>query len=150
MAHHSALNYHRLIDISPPIAYTDIDSLQKQTFYFGRTIVAESKNVTRIKATDTAGKTSAIKKVTTKVSSPKKAVKAPKQAKEPSNAFLKALFGIGHYFKGAWVELKQVRWPTRKATWGLTLAVIIFSAFFVVIILLLDAFFKYIFELIIK
>lgn len=54
------------------------------------------------------------------------------------------------YFRGAWYEIKQVRWPTRSATWGLTGAVLAFSAFFVVFILLLDAFFKYIFELIFK
>lgn len=115
--------------------------------------MAESKNVTRIKATDTAGKSSKDKSAVTKVA---KAIKAPKTtktvkvAKEPKNGFTKALFGIGRYFKGAWIELKQVRWPTRKATWELTLAVILFSAFFVVLILLLDAFFKFIFELMIK
>ena len=109
--------------------------------------MAESKNVTRIKATDTASNKSAVKKVT---KSPKKTVKVVKTRKEPTNRFLIALLAIGRYFKGAWIELKQVRWPTRKATWGLTLAVILFSIFFVVIILLLDAFFKFIFELMIK
>ncbi len=110
--------------------------------------MAESKNVTRIKATDSAPAKSAAKK-----SAGTKAVKATKkvkQAKEPKNWFTKALYGIGGYFKGAWLELKQVRWPTRKATWGLTLAVILFSIFFVVVILLLDAFFKFIFELMIN
>jgi len=52
-----------------------------------------------------------------------------------------------NYFKGAWFELKQVRWPNRKATWGLTGAVIAFSGFFVVFILLLDVLFKYLFQL---
>lgn len=42
------------------------------------------------------------------------------------------------YFEGAWRELKQVRWPDRAATWGLTLAVIIFSLIFAAIILGLD------------
>lgn len=55
---------------------------------------------------------------------------------------------LGRYFAGAWYELRQVRWPNRKATWGLTFAVLAFSAFFVVLILLLDALFKYIFQLI--
>ena len=112
--------------------------------------MAESKNVTRIKATDTASNKSAVTKTVKAVKAPKKTTKKTKIAKEPSNGFTKALFGIGRYFKGAWIELKQVRWPTRKATWGLTLAVILFSVFFVVLILLLDAFFKYIFELMIK
>ena len=111
--------------------------------------MAESKNVTRIKATDTASSKSAAPKALTSTKSKKNAkkIKAPS---EPTNWFTKALYGIGRYFRGAWVELKQVRWPTRKATWGLTIAVILFSAFFVVLILLLDAFFKFIFELMIK
>jgi preprotein translocase subunit SecE len=54
----------------------------------------------------------------------------------------------GGYFRGAWTELRQVRWPNRRATWSLTLAVLIYTAFFVVVILLLDALFKYMFELI--
>ena len=116
--------------------------------------MADSTKVTRIKATDSArtkagDKNDAIKAVkATKVS--KKTPKNVNTPKESSNGFVKAVRGIGRYFKGAWVELKQVRWPTRKATWSLTLAVIIFSAFFVVLILLLDAFFKFIFELMIK
>ncbi|MFZ1301205.1 MAG: preprotein translocase subunit SecE [Candidatus Microsaccharimonas sp.] len=111
--------------------------------------MADSKNVTRIKATDSAPKKSAAPKAVKATKVSKKTTKTVKTAKEPSNWFTKALYAIGRYFKGAWVELKQVRWPTRKATWGLTLAVILFSAFFVVLILLLDAFFKFIFELII-
>ncbi len=52
------------------------------------------------------------------------------------------------YFKGAWYELRQVRWPNRRATWGMTVALLLFTAFFVVLILLLDALFKYVFQLI--
>ncbi|MES2630793.1 MAG: preprotein translocase subunit SecE [Patescibacteria group bacterium] len=111
--------------------------------------MADSKNVTRIKATDSAPKKAGATKVAKATKVSKKKTKNIKEAKEPTNWFTRSLVGIGRYFKGAWVELKQVRWPTRKATWGLTLAVILFSAFFVVLILLLDAFFKFIFELII-
>jgi preprotein translocase SecE subunit len=97
------------------------------------------ENVTRISA-----KTTAPKKVS------KKSPKTVKVQTEPTNPFVKTLFAIGGYFKGAWIELRLVRWPTRRATWGLTFAVILFSAFFVVIILLLDILFKYLFELILK
>lgn len=100
---------------------------------------ASGEKVTRITA-----KSSSSKKVSNK--SPKKV----KVEKEHTNPIVKLLFAIGGYFKGAWIELRLVRWPTRRATWGLTIAVILFSAFFVVIILLLDIFFKYIFELILK
>ena len=61
---------------------------------------------------------------------------------------LTPLKAIGSYFGGAWYELKQVRWPNRRATWGMTGAMLGFTAFFVVIILLLDALFKYLFDLI--
>lgn len=100
-----------------------LDSLQQQTILIGKRrgkYVATKTKVTR--KTATASKT--------------------------RNTFFKTLFSIGGYFKGAWLELRQVRWPTRRATWELTLAVILFSAFFIVIILLLDLLFKYIFELI--
>jgi preprotein translocase SecE subunit len=53
---------------------------------------------------------------------------------------------MGRYLKGAWVELRQVRWPTRGATWSLTGAVLLFTGFFVVMVLLLDAGFKFLFE----
>ena len=101
---------------------------------------ASGEKVTRISA-----KSDAPEKVTKK--SPKKVVV---EKKAPTNPFVKTLFAIGGYFRGAWIELRLVRWPTRQATWGLTFAVILFSAFFVVVILLLDIFFKYVFELILK
>lgn len=97
------------------------------------------EKVTRISA-----KTTTSKKVS------KKSPKTVKVPKEPTNPFVKTLFSIGGYFKGAWTELRLVRWPTRRATWGLTVAVILFSAFFVLVILLLDILFKYLFELILK
>lgn len=78
-----------------------------------------------------------------------KTPKVPKAKKDPKG-ILKALFAIGRYFKGAWTELRQVRWPNRKATWSLTLAVILFTVFFFVLIVLLDAGFKELFNLILK
>jgi preprotein translocase SecE subunit len=106
------------------------------------------EKVTRISAKTTAA-TKDSKKVSKK--SPRtKTSKDVKVRKEPTNPFVKTLFAIGGYFKGAWTELRLVRWPTRRATWGLTFAVILFSGFFVVVILLLDILFKYLFELILK
>lgn len=61
-----------------------------------------------------------------------------------------ALYAIGRYFKGSWQELKQVRWPNRKSTWSMTAAVLIFSGFFVGLIVLLDMGFEELFKLIIK
>lgn len=107
--------------------------------------MAEGKKVTRIKAKDEAPKKStavkATKAKTAKVKAPKKVKKQGKVGK-----FFSPVTG---YFKGAWEELKLVRWPDRKSAWGLTLAVILFSVFFLGLIILLDMLFKYIFELII-
>ena len=102
-------------------------------------------NVTRIKASDSEPKE-------------KKAVKSTvatkSKSKQPAKVKKQRSYGIfgkfGGYFKGAWFELRQVHWPTRSATWGLTGAVLLFSAFFVVFITLLDAGFKYVFEQILR
>ena len=50
------------------------------------------------------------------------------------------------YFAGAWQELRQVRWPDRRATWSLTVAVIVFSVFFAALILGLDYVFNELFR----
>lgn len=84
------------------------------------------------------------KKIVKKLkSATSKVAKAPK-------GILGILKKIGGYFKGSWIELRQVRWPDRKSTWGMTLAVIIFAAFFVILILLLDDGFNQLFKLILK
>lgn len=62
-------------------------------------------------------------------------VKAPK--------WLKA---IGAYFKGSWHELRQVKWPTRRATWGFTIAVILFTVALSGFILGLDYGFEQLFK----
>jgi preprotein translocase SecE subunit len=72
-------------------------------------------------------------------------VKAIKPKRTPSK-WSKPFRAVGGYFKGAWIELRQVRWPDRKATWGLTLAVILFSLFFSLVILGLDWVFSYLFK----
>lgn len=104
---------------------------------------ASSTKVTRISATDTAA---APKKDAVVKKSAKKQAPAAKPDKKTNK--LKSGFGgfIG-YFKGAWYELRQVKWPSRKATWGLTGAMLAFTAFFGVVILLLDALFQYLFKL---
>lgn len=116
--------------------------------------IKDDANVTRISASD--GKSSkqskekpanntktAAKIKTTKTKSATKITSDDKPSRNP----LKAILG---YFVGAWQELRQVHWPTRRATWSLTGAVLAFTAFFVVLILLLDALFKFIFELLLK
>lgn len=99
-------------------------------------------------------------KVTTKVvastDAPKKTKKRTQKASTPTAKKITASTKNStpkkqrdNYFVGAWRELKQVRWPNRKDTWGLTFAVIVYSLFFFVLIIVLDAFFKYLFDLVV-
>ncbi len=68
---------------------------------------------------------------------PKEAQISKKENKKSAKKSKKKKIG---YFKG----------PDRKSTWGMTFAVVLFTLFFVVLILLLDAGFKYLFDFIIK
>lgn len=97
-------------------------------------------SVRRIKATDDSPKKTTIKKTTSHKETSKKtsATKTTKGVKK-----------VG-YFVGAWQELKQVRWPTRSATWSMTIAVLAFTAFFVTLVLVLDAGFNWLFNQILK
>ena len=101
-----------------------------------------STKVTRIKASD--AKASTKKSPADKKAAPT-VVAAPAKNKTKSER-VNIFVALGRYFKGAWIELKQVRWPTRKATWELTAAVLLFTLFFVVLVVILDAGFKALFE----
>ncbi|MDN5275811.1 MAG: secE [Candidatus Saccharibacteria bacterium] len=102
---------------------------------------ADEPRITRVKAVETAPR---IKKQSNKAS------KSVARTKRPTPKIFTPFVSLGGYFKGAWEELRQVRWPTRRATWSLTGAVLAFTAFFVILILLLDAGFKLLFDLILK
>lgn len=107
--------------------------------------MAETK-VTRIKASDTPSKKKEVKPASKATNKSTKGKKTPERKQRKIFAPFRAL---GAYFKGAWFELRQVRWPTRKATWSLTGAVLLFTLLLGVLIILLDLLFKYLFELII-
>ncbi len=102
--------------------------------------------VTRIKASD-----SKVKKTSKPARSPKiidtteVAPTKPRRVRISAGPFARII----RYVKGSWYELRQVRWPDRRATWGMTGALLAFTAFFVVIIVILDAAFAYLFKLII-
>lgn len=103
--------------------------------------------ITRIKASDSGEKRT--KKSASKPAVAASAARAEKTEKKRVRVNAGPLARIGRYFKGSWYELQQVRWPDRRATWGMTGALLAFTAFFVVVILLLDAAFAYLFKLII-
>ncbi len=128
--------------------------------------------ITRIKATD-PGKSSEKPENTAKtvakvkagkdgssnkkpVKQPKKAEKAEKTEKKPAKSagrkpfiLIRPLVYLGRYIKNSWQEIRLVRWPTRKATWKLVLAIFIYTGLFIAIIMLLDAFFTWLFSIVI-
>ena len=101
--------------------------------------------ITRIKASDEVKKPKKVEKPA-KVEKPK--------AKKPEGKKVFILFrpfvALGRYLRDSWREIRQVRWPNRKATWKMVLAVLVYTALFVIIISLLDMFFTWLFSLIIK
>lgn len=48
------------------------------------------------------------------------------------------LFSLPRYIKGAWGEIRQTTWPSRKETIRLTFAVFIFSSIFAAFVAILD------------
>ena len=106
-------------------------------------------SVTKVKATSKSAAKAAPTEVKAKAvkAAPVEAPAKRRRSIKPGIA-LKPVKATGSYFAGAWNELKQVRWPTRRATWSLTGAVLLYTLFFTVLVLVLDAIFKYTFELI--
>lgn len=119
-------------------------------------------NITKITAksapkTENQTKSDAVKTTTVATKNQQKPAKQ-KTAKTPKNTTgakpLKEVFllarpfvALGRYLRDSWHEIRQVRWPNRKMTWKMTLAVFIYCAIFMVFILLLDALFTFIFNL---
>jgi len=82
----------------------------------------------------------------------KKAAKLAKRNEEerPVNTYFllaRPFVAFGRYLRDSWREIRQVRWPNRKATWKMTLAVLIYVAVFMIFLTLLDVFFTFIFDL---
>ena len=85
----------------------------------------------------------------------RKAEKAEKKAekiKEGKKTFIlfRPFVAFGRYLRDSWREIRQVRWPNRKATWKMVGAVLVYTALFVIFISLIDLFFRWLFSLIIK
>jgi len=99
---------------------------------------------TKIKASDSKPIKSAVSKKTVS-KKPKVIIK-----KDSNNLIIKAISGFFSYFKNSWIELRKVRWPNRRATWGMTGAVLLFTGLFIILIVSLDTIFSQLFKLIIK
>lgn len=95
-----------------------------------------------------------------KIESAKKAEKvkakaAKKERKIP--AILKPIWWIltpfralGRYIKESFAEIRQVRWPSSKETWKMTLSVILYVVLISAFIMLLDALLTKVFNTVLK
>lgn len=114
---------------------------------------AEDTSVVRIRASSASTRKPKVPTLETQSRSVTKIAKIPKLSSVTTTKLSKVrklgrpAKATGGYFKGAWTELRQVRWPNRRATWSMTFAVLLYTTFFVILVLLLDAGFKYFFEL---
>lgn len=147
---------------TPKICYNRLDN-PKRIIFYRKEIMA---NVTRIKAKDSTSPkplpkkpskaTKIVKKVETSSAKPKKSPKTSKTQKPmpkwlsvitwPFRIITKPFIALGRYIKASWREIRQVRWPNRKATWKMTGAILVYAALVLIIILLLDALFTFIFN----
>ena len=117
---------------------------------------ASETKITRIKASDSDNnkknnfkdKLSNLKAKVKKAKSEKN-ITNPEEPNFKGNVYQKEIKKVG-YFRGALNELSQVHWPTRKETWALTLAVILFSVGFMILMILVDIGFKELFNIIMK
>ncbi|MBR0242751.1 preprotein translocase subunit SecE [Candidatus Saccharibacteria bacterium] len=75
-------------------------------------------------------------------------VKVAKKATKKTFILFRPFVAFFRYLRDSWKEIRQVRWPSRKATWKMVLAVLVYTALFVLIISLLDLFFTWLFNLI--
>ena len=108
--------------------------------------VSDEPTITREKVVVKDKKTEKVK-----AKEQKKAEKATKNAENDGKKvfiLFRPFVALGRYLRDSWKEIRQVRWPNRKATWKMVIAVLIYTALFMIIILLLDLFFKFIFGLI--
>lgn len=105
------------------------------------------KNASGSKKAGDSKKSSNSKKVNSSEKAGKKADKKHKKHKTPKfiRVITKPFRAFGRYLRDSWGELRQVRWPSRKATWKLTLAVIVYCGILIAIIMGLDLVFTELF-----
>ncbi len=115
--------------------------------------------ITKIKASD-PGKSSGSapkkpqktkkEKVVSDTPKPQKASKKASEELKKPFILIRPFVYLGRYIRDSWREIRQVRWPSRKATWKLVLAIFVYTGIFIALIVLLDMLFTWIFGLLIK
>lgn len=146
MSQKSKVNITKITAKSRPSATADIDPTKPKT----QTKPTETK--TKIAKTQAKQQTKLAKTKAKAAKAKAKATKSTTPEKPLKQIFLLArpFVALGRYLRNSWRELRQVRWPNRAATWKMTLAVLVYCAIFIVFIMLLDALFTFIFDLLLK
>lgn len=110
---------------------------------------SDAPTITRKKVVAKDKKTEKAKRAEKKIAKKQLASgeKKQKSGKKPF-VLLRPFVYLWRYVRDSWLELRQVRWPNRKATWKMVLAIVIYSAFFMILITLLDLLFTWLFSLI--
>lgn len=124
----------------------------------GKSKQKSQNRITRITAGDKAAKPkkpsilATAKELASRAQAEKSSAKAKTASKTNKSKNSKSrrnpLSTITGYFRGAWQEIKQVRWPDRRSTWGMVGALIVFTAALFLVIILLDYGFAWLFKLI--
>lgn len=122
----------------------------------GKSKQKSQNRITRITAGDKAAKPkkpsilATAKELAGRTQAEKSSTKTKTAASKPKNSKSRRnpLSTITGYFRGAWQEIKQVRWPDRRSTWGMVGALIVFTAALFLVIILLDYGFAWLFKLI--
>ncbi len=107
--------------------------------------------ITRIKASDSPEPKKEEQKIDKKAERKAEKVKRKTEKRElragkkPFILF-RPFIALGSYLKNSWLEMRQVRWPNRKATWKMVLAVFVYVLIFGGFLLLLDVLFDLLFN----
>ena len=141
MSQKSKVNITKITAKSRSSATADIDPTKPKTQTETQTKPAETQTKQQTKLAKTKAKA--------KVKAAKAKAKATK-SNTSEKPLARPFVALGRYLRDSWRELRQVRWPSRKATWKMTLAVLVYCAIFIVFIMLLDALFTFIFDLLLK
>ena len=154
MSQKSKVNITKITAKSRPSATADIDPTKPKTQTKPtQTKPAETQTKQQTKLARAQAKAAKAKaKAKAKAAKAKTKAKANTPEKPLRQVFILArpFVALGRYLRDSWPLLPQVRWPNRKATWKMTLAVLVYCAIFIVFIMLLDALFTFIFDLLLK
>lgn len=110
----------------------------------------EEATITRKKVVVKDKKLEKINKKEKKLEDKKTKKEAKKNDGKKPFILFRPFIAFGHYIRDSWREIRQVRWPNRKATWKMVIAVLVYTAIFIVLLILLDLFFQFLSNIILK